>query len=84
MYDTYEWCSDGGGRHLVHQVYPEDSVAQVDAGLEGDARATVGRQVEADDVDHHEEDAGDEQTHHVQQGAPADQHLTSGGEQDGE
>lgn len=77
-WSTYERRGDGRGRQLVRQVHPEHGVAQQDAGLEGDACAAVEGQVEADHVHQHEEDAGDEETHHVQQGAPADQHLTRG------
>lgn len=72
---AYEWSSDCRLRQVVRHVDPEDSVAQQYADLEGDARAAVQGQVEANHVHQHEEDAGDEQAHHVQQGAPADQHL---------
>lgn len=72
---TYERRAGGRRRQLVRQVDPEHGVAQQDADLEGDARAAVQGQVEAGHVHQHEEDAGDEQTHHIQQGAPPDQHL---------
>lgn len=72
---TYERRPDGGGGQLLGDVHPEDGVAQQDADLKHDARAAVQRQVEAGDVHQHEEDAGDEETYHVQQGAPANQHL---------
>lgn len=78
---TDEWSFDSGGRQLVHQVDSEDGVAQQDADLKGDACAAVQWQIEAENIHQHEEDAGDEQTHHVQQGAPPDQHLNQmGGE----
>lgn len=70
-----EWSPDSGGRQFIRQVDSEDRVAEQYADLKGDARATVQRQVEADHVHQHEEDAGDEEAHHIQQGAPADQHL---------
>lgn len=74
---TYERRSDGGGRELFRDVDSEDGVAQQDADLEDDPGPAVHRQIEAADVHQHEEDAGDEETHHIQQGATADQHLNS-------
>lgn len=72
---TYEWSTDCGRRQLIRHVDSEDSVAQQNADLKGNACAAVQRQVEANHIYQHEEDAGDEETHHIQQGAPADQHL---------
>lgn len=74
-YSTYEWSSGGSGRKFICDVDPEDSVAQQNADLKDNPCAAVQRQVEAGDVHHHEEDAWDQEPHHVQQGAPADQHL---------
>lgn len=74
---TDERSPDSRGRQLVGQVDSEDGVAQQDADLEGDSRAAVQRQVEAHHVHQHQEDAGDEEAHHVQQGASADQQLES-------
>lgn len=62
---TNERSGDCCCRDLIHQVDPEHSVAQKNANFEGYACACVGRQVEADNVHHHEEDAGDEKTHHI-------------------
>lgn len=75
---TYEWSSDCSGGQFIRQVDSEHRVAQQYADLKGDACTAVQRQVEADHVHQHEEDAGDEETHHIQQGAPADQHLNDG------
>lgn len=75
---TYEWSPDRCGRQLVRHVDSEDGVAQQYADLEGNACPAVQRQVEADHIHQHEKDAGDEETHHIQQGAPADQHLNEG------
>lgn len=75
MYYTNEGCFNGCGRDFIHQIDSDHSEAQENAGLESDASSTVWRQIETGDIHHHEEDAGDEQTYHVQQGAPADQHL---------
>lgn len=72
---TDERRSDRRGRQVVGQVDPEDGVAQQDADLEGDVGSAVQGQVEARHVHQHQEDAGDEEAHHVQQGAPADQQL---------
>lgn len=75
LYYTNEGCFNGCGRDFIHQIDSDYSEAQENAGLESDASSTVRRQIETGDIHHHEEDAGDEQTYHVQQGAPADQHL---------
>lgn len=74
---TYEWSSDCSDGQLICHVDSEDRVAQQYADLKGNACTAVQRQVEANHVYQHEEDAGDEETHHVQQGAPADQHLNA-------
>ena len=74
-YPTYEWSSDCSGGQFICQVDSEDSVAQQYARLKDNPCAAVQRQVEAGHIYQHEKDAGDEETHHVQQGAPADQHL---------
>lgn len=74
---TYERRSDGIGRELLCDVDPEHGVPQQDADLKHDPGSAVQRQIKTSDVHQHEEDAGDEETHHVQQGATADQHLNS-------
>lgn len=75
---AYERRPCGGGWKFVSDVDPEEGVAQQDADLEANPRPAVERQVEAGDVHQHEEDARDQEPHHVQQGAPADQHLKVG------
>lgn len=72
---TYEWSPHCSGGQIICQVDSKDSVTQQDADLKGNACAAVQRQVEADHIYQHEKDAGDEESHHIQQGAPADQHL---------
>lgn len=72
---TYERSSDCSGRQLISNVDSEDGVTQQYADLKDNSCAAVQRQVKAGDIDQHEEDAGDEETHHIQQGASADQHL---------
>lgn len=75
LYYTNEGCFNGCGRDLIHQIDSDYSEAQENAGLESDASSAIWRQIETGDIHYHEEDAWDEQTYHVQQGAPADQHL---------
>lgn len=77
-YPTYEWSSDCSGRQLICKVDSEDGVTQQYADLKDNPCAAVQRQVKAGNIYQHEEDAGDEETHHVQQGASADQHLQEG------
>lgn len=72
---AYERRPGGGGWKFVGDVDPEDGVAQQNADLEANPCPAVERQVEAGDVHQHEEDARDQEPHHIQQGAPADQHL---------
>lgn len=74
---TYERRSDGSGRELLCDVDSEHGVAQQDADLKHNPGSAVQRQIKTSDVHQHEEDAGDEETHHIQQGATADQHLNS-------
>ena len=57
---TNEGSVESCYRDLIHEVDPEDSVAQEDANFERYPCACVRWQVEADDVHYHEEDAGDE------------------------
>lgn len=72
---TNERSPESGGGQFVCQVDPEDGVTQQNADLKGDSRPAVQRQAEAHHVHQHEEDAGNEEADHVQQGAPADQQL---------
>lgn len=74
---TYERRSDGSGRELLRDVDSEHGVSQQDADLKHNPGSAVQRQIKTSDVHQHEEDAGDEETHHIQQGATADQHLNS-------
>lgn len=80
-YPTYERSCDCSGRQLIGNVDSEDGVSQQYADLKYDPCAAVQRQVKAGDIHQHEEDAGDEETHHIQQGASADQHLEEEGTQ---
>lgn len=57
---TYEWSPESSGGHFIRQIDPEDSVTEQYADLKGDACTTIQRQVEADHIYQHEEDAGDE------------------------
>lgn len=75
-YATYEWSADCRGRQFICHVDSEDGVSQQYADLKADACTAVQGQVKADHIYQHEEDAGDEESHYVQQGAPADQHLS--------
>lgn len=74
-YPTYERSPDCSGRQFLGDVDSEDGVAQQYADLKDNPCTAVQRQVKAGNVYQHEEDAGDEETHHVQQGASANQHL---------
>lgn len=61
--------------HLVRHVDPENGVAHQHAGFEHNP-GTAGRgDVEAPQVHKHEEDAGNQQAHHIDQWAPANHHL---------
>lgn len=72
---TDERSPESSGRQLISQVDSEHSVAQKDADLKGNPCAAVQRQVETHHIHQHEEDAGDEEANHIQQGAPTDQQL---------
>lgn len=72
---TYERRSDGSGRELLCDVDSEHGVSQQDADLKHNPGSAIQRQIKTGDVHQHEKDAGDEETHHIQQGATADQNL---------
>ena len=71
-YDGRAVCC--AGQQVVHDEQ-KDGVAQDEGHLEGGAVYAVGRQVEGQDVDEHEEGAGDEQVDHVEDWTPLDDHL---------
>lgn len=74
---TYDGCAIGcAGQQVVHDEQ-EDGVAQNEGHLEGGAVNAVWRQVEGQDVDEHEERAGDQQIHHVEDWPTLDDHLTT-------
>lgn len=77
---TNERSANGSGWQRVRNDDQEDRVAQEECDLEGDPLTTVGGQVEAHDVHDHEEDAGQQQADHIEEGPPADDHLRSGEE----
>lgn len=72
---AYERRPSGGGWKFVSNVDPEHSVTQQDTDFKANPCPAVQRQVETGDVHQHQEDAWDQETHHIQQGAPTDQHL---------
>lgn len=61
--------------HLIRHVDPEDSVAHQHIGLEHNPGSAGGWQVKASQIHEHEEDAGNQQAHDVDQWAPANHHL---------
>lgn len=72
---TDERSPESSGWQIISQVDSEHGVAQKDADLKGNPCAAVQRQVETHHIHQHEEDAGDEEANHIQQGAAADQQL---------
>ena len=61
--------------HPIRHVDSEDGVAHQHAGLEQNPGLAGGREVEAAQVHEHQEDAGDQQAHHVDQRVPANHDL---------
>lgn len=77
-YQTNEGCPiRRAGQQVVHDEQ-EDGVAQDEGHLEGGAVDAMRRQVEGQDVDDHEEGAGDEQVHHIEHWLPLDHDLGNG------
>lgn len=72
---TYQRGSYGGGRQSVRNNDEEDRVAQQQSNLEGDPLSAVWWQIETNNVHHHQEDAGQQQVHGVEQWPPPDHHL---------
>lgn len=62
------------GQQVIHDEQ-KDGVAQDESHLEGGTVHAVGRQVEGQDVDDHEEGAGDEEVDHIQDRPSLDYHL---------
>lgn len=77
---TYQWGPYGCGRQGVRDNDEEDRVAQQQGDLEGDPLSAVGRQIETNNVHHHQEDAGQQQVHSVEQRAAPDHHLGEQGD----
>lgn len=75
---TNEGSADGSGWQCVRYNDQEDRVAQKECDLEGDPLTTLRGQVEAHNVHDHEEDTGQQQADHIEQGPPADDHLGPG------
>lgn len=61
--------------HLVRHVDPENRVAHQHAGFEHNPGTAGKGDVEAPQVHKHEEDAGDQEVHHIDQWAPTNHHL---------
>lgn len=62
------------GQQVVHDEQ-EDSVTQDEGHFEGGTVDAVGGQVEGQDVNQHEEGAGDQQVDHIQRRTPLYHHL---------
>ncbi len=73
-YDGRAVCC--AGQQVVHDEQ-EDGVAQDEGHLEGGAVDAVGGQVEGQDVDEHEEGAGDQQVDHVEHWPSLYDHLAN-------
>lgn len=72
---TYQRCSYGGGRQSVRYNDEEDGVAQQQSDLEGNPLSTVWWQIETHNVHHHQEYAGQQEVHGVEQWPPPYHHL---------
>lgn len=72
---TYQRGSYGGGRQSVRYDDEKDGVAQQQSDLEGHSLSAVRWQIETNNVHHHQEDAGQQQVHSVEQWPPSDHHL---------
>lgn len=71
-YDGRAVCC--AGQQVVHDEQ-EDGVAQDEGHLKGGAVDTMGGQVEGQDVDDHEEGAGDQQVDHIENWLALYDHL---------
>ena len=65
---------EGGGERVGHDD-EEHGVDEQQGDLEGDPLPAVWRKVEAHDVHDHQEDAGQQQVHRVEQRPSSDHHL---------
>lgn len=77
---TYQRGPYGSGGQGVRDNDEEDRVAQQQGDLEGDPLSAVRRQIETNNVHHHQEDAGQQQVHSVEQWAAPDHHLGEKGD----